>query len=73
MTNKTKTHLVFPEELLRDIDKLVGKRKRSKFVAEVVRKELKRRRLEKTLEKAAGACEIRDVSEFLSSSRKWRE
>ncbi len=40
--NKAKAHLVFPEDLLESIDKLVGKRNRSKFVVEAARKELKR-------------------------------
>lgn len=64
MANKTKTHLIFPEELLKAIDKLVGKRKRSKFVAEVVRKELKKKQLEIALEKAAGAWKDEDHPEI---------
>lgn len=64
MTNKTKTHLIFPGELLEAIDKLVGKRKRSKFVTEVVRKELKRKKLEAALEKAAGSWKDEDHSEM---------
>jgi hypothetical protein len=64
MANKTKTHLIFPEELLKAIDKLVGKRKRSKFVAEVVTKELKKRQLEEALEKAAGAWKDEDHPEL---------
>ena len=38
--NKAKAHLVFPQELLDSIDKLVGKRKRSKFVAEAIEEKL---------------------------------
>ena len=53
--NKAKAHLVFPQELLKSIDKLVGKRKRSKFVAEAAQKELKRIQLQRALEKADGA------------------
>lgn len=53
--DKAKAHLVFPQELLDSIDKLVGKRKRSKFVVEAAQKELKRLQLQRALEKAAGA------------------
>ena len=53
--NKAKAHLVFPQGVLDSIDKLVGKRGRSKFVAEAAQKELKRVQLQRALEKAAGA------------------
>ncbi|MEP6961954.1 MAG: hypothetical protein ABI995_07745 [Acidobacteriota bacterium] len=36
-------HVALPNDLLRDIEKLVGKRGRSAFLTEVVRQELKRR------------------------------
>jgi metal-responsive CopG/Arc/MetJ family transcriptional regulator len=63
MVTKSKAHLVFPEELLQAIDKLVGKRGRSKFVGEATRKELKRIQLQKALEKAAGAWKDEDHPE----------
>ena len=53
--NKAKAHLIFPEDLLESIDKLVGKRKRSKFVVEAARKELKRIQFLQALQEAAGA------------------
>jgi len=46
-----KTPLVLPEDLLKEIDKFIGKRKRSKFITKVTRKELKRIRLQKALER----------------------
>jgi metal-responsive CopG/Arc/MetJ family transcriptional regulator len=64
MVTKSKTHLVFPDELLQAIDKLVGKRGRSKFVVEATRKELKRIQLQKALEKAAGAWKDEDHPEI---------
>ena len=51
---KEKAHLVFPQDLLQSIDKLVGKRKRSKFVVEATRKELKRVQFLQALKEAAG-------------------
>ncbi|MFW6118631.1 MAG: hypothetical protein ACOC6R_03970 [Chloroflexota bacterium] len=55
MVTKNKAHLVFPEELLQAIDKLVGKRGRSKFVVEATRKELKRVQFLQALQEAAGS------------------
>jgi len=52
---KVRAHLFIPQEILNEIDTLVGKRKRSEFIAEAARKELKRLKLQKALEKAAGA------------------
>lgn len=53
--NKAKAHLIFPEDLLVAIDRLVGKRKRSKFVVEATRKELKRIQFLQALQEAAGS------------------
>ena len=64
MVSKSKAHLLFPEDLLQAIDKLVGKRGRSKFVAEATRKELQRMQLQKALEKAAGAWKDEDHPEL---------
>jgi len=55
MVTKSKAHLNFPEDLLRTIDNLVGKRGRSKFVVEATRKELKRIQLLQALQEAAGS------------------
>ena len=59
-----KPHLVIPKEILESIDKLVGKRKRSKFITEIARKELKRIGLQRALDKAAGAWKDNDHSEL---------
>jgi len=65
MANKAKAHLVFPEDLLESIDKLVGKRKRSKFVVEAARKELKRIQFLQALQEAAGAWRDEDHPELV--------
>jgi Arc/MetJ-type ribon-helix-helix transcriptional regulator len=46
-----RTHVVLPEELVAQIDALVGQRKRSAFLAEVAQREVRRRGLLKLLEK----------------------
>ncbi len=55
MVTKSKAHLNFPEDLLQAIDKLVGKRGRSKFVVEATRKELKKFQFLEALREAAGS------------------
>lgn len=46
-----RTHVVLPDELVAEIDALVGQRKRSAFLAEVAEREVRRRRLLKLLER----------------------
>lgn len=50
-----RTHVVLPAELVRRIDQLVGKRKRSAFIEDAVEGRVNRERLRKALEKTAGA------------------
>jgi predicted transcriptional regulator len=45
-----RTHVVLPEDLVKDIDEMVGPRKRSKFVEEAVREEVRKRKLLAALE-----------------------
>ncbi|MDE2321080.1 MAG: hypothetical protein KGL31_04075 [candidate division NC10 bacterium] len=52
---KMKMQVVFPRDLLREVDQVVSRRKRSEFIVEATRKELRRQRLEQAMEKAAGA------------------
>jgi leucyl aminopeptidase (aminopeptidase T) len=60
MATKCKAHLVFPEDLLQAIDKLVGKRGRSKFVVEAAKKELRRVQFLQALQEAAGSWKDAD-------------
>jgi len=46
-----RVHILLPKELLREIDALVGHRKRSAFLAEVAEREVRRRGLQKVLER----------------------
>lgn len=49
----------------------MGKRKRSRFITEAARKELKRIRLERVLEKAAGAWKDEDHPELKKGTYQW--
>jgi len=67
-----KTPLVLPEDLVKEIDKLIGRRKRSKFITKVTRKELKRIHLQRALERAAGAWKDEDHPELeKKETYKW--
>ena len=46
-----RTHIVLPEGLVAEIDALVGRRRRSAFLAEVAAREVRRRRLLAILDK----------------------
>jgi len=70
--DKAKTHLVMPEDVLIQIDELVGKRKRSQFVTQATRKELKRLQLERALQNAAGAWRDEDHPELAKAgTERW--
>ncbi len=61
---KIKTHFVFPEELLKDIDRLVGDRKRSQFVVEAAKEKLEREKLKKAFDNIKGLWKEEDYPEF---------
>ena len=49
-----RTHLILPEGLVKRIDGVVGKRKRSRFVEEAVREKLRKETLLAAVEQTAG-------------------
>lgn len=51
----TRTHVILPDDVLSQIDRLVGKRGRSRFLAEAAETELMRRRQLAALDMAEGA------------------
>jgi len=55
--NTKRTHIVIPHPLIAEIDALVGKRSRSKFLTQAAENELMRLRQIKALERAAGVME----------------
>lgn len=57
-------NFLLPEELLEEMRKNVSPRQQSRFVAEAVRKELRRLRLEKALEASFGAWKDEDHPEL---------
>ncbi|MBX9879289.1 MAG: hypothetical protein K2Y22_12590 [Candidatus Obscuribacterales bacterium] len=66
-----RTHIVIPEKLIVEIDKLVGKRGRSQFLVQSAQKELQRLRMLKALDKAAGAWQDVDHPELKNGAAAW--
>ena len=64
-------NFVIPEDILDDLRKHVGRRLQSRFVAEALRKELKRLRLETVLEESFGAWQDKDHPELKEGTEKF--
>jgi len=56
----TRTHIILPTALIKEVDRLVGERGRSSFIASAAAEKVARLRLLKASEKAAGS--LRDVA-----------
>ncbi len=66
-----RTHIVIPQDLVAEIDSVVGQRGRSAFLAQAAEKELLRLRQIKALEAAAGSWKDKDHPELKSGAAKW--
>ena len=66
-----RTHVVIAEELVSQIDRLVGKRGRSRFLSQAAEQELKRLRILKALERAAGSWKEEDHPELKGGAARW--
>jgi metal-responsive CopG/Arc/MetJ family transcriptional regulator len=59
-----RTHVVISDETLRQIDRLVGERSRSRFLEEAAREKLERLALSTSLEETAGIAGARAYPEW---------
>ncbi|MBI2885778.1 MAG: hypothetical protein HYY02_01070 [Chloroflexi bacterium] len=59
-----RAHVVLPEDLIREIDRTAGKRRRSQFVEAAIREKLVREALGRALEETAGILDLRDHPEW---------
>jgi Arc/MetJ-type ribon-helix-helix transcriptional regulator len=66
-----RTHVVLSDELVEDIDRLVGSRQRSSFITKAAEKELMRLRQIEALKAAAGAWKDKDHPELKHGSANW--
>jgi metal-responsive CopG/Arc/MetJ family transcriptional regulator len=63
-----RTHVVLSSDLVEEIDRIVGRRKRSEFIAEAAARELLRQRQMQALERADGAWRADDHPEIRSAA-----
>jgi Arc/MetJ-type ribon-helix-helix transcriptional regulator len=70
-TMNRRTHVVLADQLVKDIDTLVGSRQRSSFITQAAEKELMRLRQLKALDDVAGAWKDKDHPELAQGAAKW--
>jgi len=68
---KQRTHVIIPSELVTEIDELVGKRARSRFLTELAAQEVKRLRLLRALERPTPAWKKQNHPELRAGSAAW--
>ena len=56
-----RTHVIIPDEILDEIDRLVGPRKRSEFLTELAIDEIRRRKRVEAAEAVAGSLKDVDI------------
>ena len=71
LMNAKRTHIVISQQLVAEIDTIVGKRGRSAFLTQAAEKELMRLRQIKALESAAGSWKDEDHPELKEGAAKW--
>lgn len=71
MDTKKRTHVVVSEELIKEVDKFSGKRKRSWFITQAVKKEIQRLSFLDAVKETAGAWDDRDHPEFKKGVENW--
>ena len=70
MTTK-RAHVLLPEDLLREIDALVGPRGRSAFLVETARSEVRRQKLLQFLESKGSGWKDEDHPELAEDAAVW--
>ena len=69
--NTRRTHIVIPEPLVNEIDRVVGKRGRSGFLIRAAETELRRLRQITALERASGAWKDKNHPELKGGAASW--
>jgi Arc/MetJ-type ribon-helix-helix transcriptional regulator len=67
----SRTHITLPEDVRADLDRLVEKRRRSRFITEAVREALLIARQKEALREAAGAWKDKDHPELKRGAAAW--
>lgn len=68
-----RAHMIIPEDIVDEVDRLVGPRQRSRFVTEAIREKLARTRLIRAFDQAAGSLADVDIPgwETRESAVQW--
>jgi Arc/MetJ-type ribon-helix-helix transcriptional regulator len=69
--SQKRTHVSMPDQLLADIDELFGKGNRSAFLTELADREVRRQKLLRALDDAAGCWKEEDHPELKNGSAAW--
>ena len=64
-----RTHIVLPDEVVEAVDELVGKRRRSAFIAEAVRERVRREGLLRVLKESAGILKEEDYPHWATPAK----
>ena len=72
-TEMVRTHVVIPKEIVDEVDRMVGNRHRSEFVAEAVAEKLSRERLHRAADRLGGSLADKDIPGWKSteSAAEW--
>lgn len=71
MKTVKRAHILLPQELVGEIDEIVGSGKRSAFLVETARAEIRRRKLLQFLKSDEPAWKDKDHPEFAKGSAAW--
>jgi hypothetical protein len=73
MSIKARTHVIIEEDIVKEIDRLVGKKKRSSFISEATKKELKKLKQLSVIKKLRGVWKDEDHPELAGKdgTYKW--
>jgi len=64
-----RAHIILPDELIREIDAVVGKRGRSAFLIKAAEERLQRERLRRAMKAAVGSIKARDYPQWATSRK----
>lgn len=71
MTSTKRAHIVLPEELVQEIDKIAGSRGRSAFLADLAKREIKRQQLLEILKSKEPIWKDEDHLELKGGASAW--
>ena len=68
-----RTHVVLPDDLVEGVDAFVGKRERSRFIAEATAEKLRKERLVKAIREGAGSLDLKKYPHWSTREKvdKW--